>query len=172
MKKLLRSLLTLGIVGVASTPGATANDGFTNADVRAPYGFSPDGTIISRTTSVPIAAAGVFAAGLDFASSLEAARGVRRGDVCFVELKTRMLDRIARFNPKINAIVTLAGDAALARARAADEARARGEWWGPFHGVPCTVKDTFEDLRGTPVAFGARCAGLVILARYVLDGLR
>ena len=29
MKRLLRSLLTLGIVGVASAPGATANDGFT-----------------------------------------------------------------------------------------------------------------------------------------------
>ena len=40
----------------------------------------------------------------------------------------------------------LDGDGALARARAADEARARGEWWGPFHGVPCTVKETFETL--------------------------
>jgi len=30
---------------------------------------------------------------------------------------------------------------------------------------------TIEDLRGTPVAFGARGSGLVILARYVLDGL-
>ena len=30
---------------------------------------------------------------------------------------------------------------------------------------------TIEDLRGKPVAFGARGSGLVILARYVLDGL-
>jgi uncharacterized protein len=30
---------------------------------------------------------------------------------------------------------------------------------------------TIEDLVGTPVAFGARGSGLVILARYVLDGL-
>jgi uncharacterized protein len=30
---------------------------------------------------------------------------------------------------------------------------------------------TIEDLRGQPVAFGARGSGLVILARYVLDGL-
>ena len=30
---------------------------------------------------------------------------------------------------------------------------------------------TIDDLRGTPVAFGAQGSGLVILARYVLDGL-
>ena len=30
---------------------------------------------------------------------------------------------------------------------------------------------TIEDLRGKPVAFGARGSGLVVLARYVLDGL-
>jgi amidase len=55
-----------------------------------------------------------------------------------------MLERIARHNPPLNAIVMLAADAALARARAADEARARRESWGPFHGVPITIKDTFE----------------------------
>src|SRR5256885_14911889 len=72
-----------------------------------------------------------------------------------------MLDRIARSNPKINAIVTLAGDAALARARAADEARARGEWWGPFHGVPCTIKDTYE------VAGVRTTAGIPALADHI-----
>ena len=55
-----------------------------------------------------------------------------------------MLERIARYNPPLNAVVVLAADAALARARAADEARARRESWGPFHGVPITIKDTFE----------------------------
>src|SRR6266851_6521467 len=81
---------------------------------------------------------------LDFASALAAARAIRRGDVSSVELTTHLLGRIQQFNPKINAIVTLTAEAALERAGAADEARARGEWWGPFHGVPCTIKDTFE----------------------------
>jgi amidase len=84
------------------------------------------------------------AADLDFGSALGAARAIRSGQVSSVELTTRMLERIARLNPPLNAIVFLAPDTAMARARAADEARARGEWWGPFHGVPCTVKDTFE----------------------------
>src|SRR5262249_17961456 len=81
---------------------------------------------------------------LDVASAPEAARAIRRGEVSSVEPTTRLLARIEQCNPRLNAIVTLTSDAALARARAADEARARGEWWGPLHGVPCTIKDTFE----------------------------
>jgi amidase len=81
---------------------------------------------------------------LDFASALDAAHAIRTGAVSSVELTNRMLVRIAQHNPRLNAIVTLTPDSALARARAADEARARGEWWGPFHGVPITIKDTYE----------------------------
>jgi amidase len=81
---------------------------------------------------------------LDFTPALAAAQAIRRGEVSSVELTRRMLDRIGRHNVRLNAIVTLTADAALARAGAADEARSRGEWWGPFHGVPCTIKDTLE----------------------------
>ena len=83
-------------------------------------------------------------ADLDFGTALGAARAIRSGQVSSLELTNRMLERIARHNPSLNAIVELASDTARTRARAADEAGARGEWWGPFHGVPCTVKDTFE----------------------------
>ena len=81
---------------------------------------------------------------LDFASAIDAAHAIRTGQISSVELTTRMLTRIGQYNPKLNAIVTLTPDAALARARAADEARARGNWWGPLHGVPITIKDTYE----------------------------
>jgi amidase len=80
----------------------------------------------------------------NFVSAVEAARAIRRGEVSSVELTTRVLERIKQCNPQINAIVTLTENEALARARAADEALKRGEWWGSFHGVPCTIKDTFE----------------------------
>jgi len=83
-------------------------------------------------------------ADLSSASALEAARAIRDGAVSAVELTRHVLDRIARFNPKLNAVVALDADAALARARAADLALGRRQWWGPFHGVPITVKDTFE----------------------------
>jgi amidase len=123
--------------------------------------FLGSGLALAGATLLPARAAGATAADLDFASALDAARAVRAGHVSSVELTTRMLDRIAQYNPKINAIVTLTADAALARARAADEARAKGEWWGPFHGVPCTVKDTFE------VAGVATTAGSPSLKNHV-----
>jgi len=84
------------------------------------------------------------AADVAFGSALEAARAIRTGQVSSVELTSHLLRRIVQHNAGLNAIVTLTADAALARARAADEARARGASWGPLHGVPCTVKDTFE----------------------------
>jgi amidase len=91
---------------------------------------------------------------LMFASALDAARAIRRKQVSSAELTRHILVRIEKHNPKINAIVTLRADEALERAKAADEALARGEWWGPFHGVPCTVKDTFE-MAGVRTTAGA-----------------
>ena len=55
-----------------------------------------------------------------------------------------LLARVDAQNPKINAIVAQDREAARERARAADAARAAGENWGPLHGLPMTIKDTFE----------------------------
>jgi len=98
---------------------------------------------------------------LSFGSALGAARAIRSRAVSSVELTTQQLDRIARYNPPLNAVVTLMREEALARARAADEALARDEWWGPFHGVPCTIKDTFQ------VAGVRTTSGAPQLANYV-----
>ena len=35
-------------------------------------------------------------------------------------------------------------DRARTRARAADEAHAAGTSWGPLHGLPITIKDSYE----------------------------
>jgi amidase len=102
------------------------------------------GLALAAAALLPARSARAAVGDLDFASALDAAHAIRTGQVSSVELTTRMLARIGQHNPKLNAIVTLTPDAALARARAADEARARGNWWGPFHGVPVTIKDTYE----------------------------
>ena len=72
------------------------------------------------------------------------ARRIRARDVSAVEVLTAHLERIERWNPVVNAAVTLRTEAARARAEAADAALARDEVWGPLHGVPFTVKDQFS----------------------------
>jgi Asp-tRNA(Asn)/Glu-tRNA(Gln) amidotransferase A subunit family amidase len=54
------------------------------------------------------------------------------------------LDRIEAVNPKINAVVTVLAEHALAAADTADRAVAAGESLGPLHGVPFTIKDSLD----------------------------
>ncbi len=72
------------------------------------------------------------------------ARKLRRREITAEALMRLYLDRIARFNPKLNAIVVLDAEKALERARAADRELARGEIKGPLHGLPVTVKESFN----------------------------
>ncbi len=77
-----------------------------------------------------------------------------RGELTSVALLDLLLARIKRWNGELNAVVTLAADEARARAREADAARARGERWGPLHGLPMTVKECIE-VAGQPTTSGA-----------------
>ena len=74
----------------------------------------------------------------------ELARAIRQREVSAGEVVRAHLARIHSHNPALNAIVTLDESGALKRAQAADEALARGENWGPLHGVPFTLKDCLE----------------------------
>jgi amidase len=67
-----------------------------------------------------------------------------RGDVSSEELLDAQLARIDRWNGDLNAVVATDVDRARDRARRADEARARGETWGPLHGLPVSIKDSYE----------------------------
>lgn len=69
---------------------------------------------------------------------------IRRGKVSSCELLDMYAARIERFNPDINAVVTLDLEKARRQARQADQMRARGEFLGPLHGVPITIKDGFQ----------------------------
>ncbi len=79
----------------------------------------------------------------DLPSASELAAAIRAGELSSVVLVEAQLARVDAYNPGLNAIVTLDAAGARARARQADEALARGELWGPLHGVPVTVKDSF-----------------------------
>ncbi len=79
-----------------------------------------------------------------FQSATQILSAIQKGKLSSVEVLTAHLDHIAQINPQINAVVQLDADRAMARAKAADEALAKRESWGPLHGLPMTVKDAFE----------------------------
>ncbi len=79
-----------------------------------------------------------------FSSATEIAAAIRLRRVSASEVLEMHLARIARHNPALNAICTLDEKGARARAKEADAALARGELWGPLHGVPMTIKDALE----------------------------
>src|SRR3712207_3788683 len=79
-----------------------------------------------------------------FQSATDAARAVRRKEVSSRELTELLLARIDVANSAVNAVVELQREAALQEAAAADEAITRGEDVGPLHGVPMTIKDSFN----------------------------
>jgi amidase len=68
---------------------------------------------------------------------------VRAREVSARELLEAHLKQVARHNARLNALVTIDEERARQRALEADEALARGESWGPLHGVPMTIKDSF-----------------------------
>jgi amidase len=65
------------------------------------------------------------------------------------------LRRIEDVNPKVNAIVTIVAERALAQAQAADFAIARGDKLGVLHGLPVAHKDLFATA-GIRTTFGSR----------------
>lgn len=91
---------------------------------------------------------------LAFATAVDLAARIRTGEVSSVELLQGYLDRIDRFNSDINAIVWQLRDQALELAKNADDRVRRGDTnLGPLHGVPMTVKESY-DVVGTPTTWG------------------
>lgn len=76
-----------------------------------------------------------------FLSASEMLRLMELGELSPLEIAEACLALVERFNPRINAVVTLAEDV-LEEARRATEELARGKRRGPLHGLPVGIKDT------------------------------
>ena len=113
------------------------------------------------------------------------ARALRERKVSSVEATQDALDRIARAQPRLNAFITVDAEGALATAKAADAALARGDA-GPLAGVPLAHKDVLmtAGLRTTcgsrmldrfvapydaRVVEGLKGAGTVLLGKTNMD---
>ena len=107
---------------------------------------------------------------------------IRTGRASSREVTKSVLDRLDSVNPRLNAVVKVLAEEAMAAAAAADEAQARGETLGPLHGVPVTTKVN-TDQKGhettngvvafaanvakedAPVVANLRRAGAIIIGR-------
>jgi amidase len=76
---------------------------------------------------------------------------LRERKLSAVELLDLHLERIARLDGDLNAVVAMDVDGARAAARAADETPADAR--GPLHGLPMTIKDSWE-VAGMPATCG------------------
>ncbi len=88
-----------------------------------------------------------------YLGACEIAALLRDRKVSAAEMLETYLGRVEGYNPAINAIVLTDTDGARAAARKADADLAAGRVIGPLHGVPITVKESF-DLAGRPSTFG------------------
>lgn len=77
-------------------------------------------------------------------SAIELATKIRQKEVSARDVLTAHLARIERLNPKVNAIVTLVAERAMADAARADELLARGGQIGVLHGLPVAHKDLVD----------------------------
>ena len=90
---------------------------------------------------------------LPFRTAKQLAAAVRSKKIGCLELLELYLKRVEKHNPPLNAIIALDVAGARKRAKAADKALAKGDVWGPLHGVPMTIKESY-DVAGMPTTWG------------------
>ena len=95
---------------------------------------------------------------LIFNSATKLAEMIRGKETSPVEVVEAHIRRIEEVNPKLNAFVTTTFDRAREEAKAAELKITRGDSVGPLHGVPVSIKDTFETADVRTVA-GSRLLG-------------
>lgn len=81
---------------------------------------------------------------LAYTSAIEIAQKIRQRDISSREAVDYFLARVEALDKPINSVVTIDVERARAEADAADASLARGEILGPLHGVPITIKDSFQ----------------------------
>ncbi len=88
-----------------------------------------------------------------FRSAIELAHMLRTKELSSVELTRYFIERIERFDGRLNAVAVRDGERALDAAKHADEALARGVLLGPLHGIPMTLKEAY-DIAGLATSWG------------------
>jgi Asp-tRNA(Asn)/Glu-tRNA(Gln) amidotransferase A subunit family amidase len=123
---------------------------FDPAPYRARPAADPNGIAVPPAAEGPGGDADVA-----FAPVAQLAGWLRAGKVSSLELTRLYLDRLARWDPELECVVSLTVDRALARAEAADRRLAAGDPLGPLDGIPWGAKDLLA-VPGTRTTWGAK----------------
>src|SRR5215470_3503492 len=78
------------------------------------------------------------------ATILELSQQLRRREISPVDITRECLDRIDKLNPALNAFITVMAESALEQAQSAEAEISRGNWRGPLHGIPISLKDLID----------------------------
>ncbi|HLI75967.1 MAG TPA: amidase [Acidobacteriaceae bacterium] len=89
-----------------------------------------------------------------FSTVVELSGWIRERKLTSERLTRLYLERLKRYQPKLNCVITLTEEHALQQARAADAEIAAGKHRGPLHGIPWGAKDLL-DTAGIPTTWGA-----------------
>ncbi len=90
---------------------------------------------------------------LGYLSAVQLAAMLRAKDISSEELTRHFISRIEKHDKKLNAVVVRDFERALAAAKQADAMLAKGNSAGPLHGLPMTIKESY-DIAGLPSTWG------------------
>ena len=91
-----------------------------------------------------------------FQSALQLGEAIRNKTISATEMLEYFLNRVDKYNPALNAVVVEDFERAREVSKEADRALSQGKVWGPLHGVPITLKESYEvagllTTRGNPM---------------------
>ncbi len=114
---------------------------------------------------------------LHYFSASELGRAIAAGTITSTVIVEQFLERISRWQPKLNAFVQLYADQARHSAHSADQLTAAGGVLGPLHGVPFVAKDLFDVAEfptgagSTALPFRNACSTATSVARLCTAGM-
>ena len=80
---------------------------------------------------------------LAFLTIKEASKLISKKEISPLELTNSVLERIQEYDKKLNSYITVLEENAISSAKKAEEEIQSGEYKGPLHGIPISLKDIF-----------------------------